>query len=236
MLSGLPVIYGIKPFDTETTPSTQLGTIGVTSDGRKYRYARVGSGAALVAGDVIQSPAEDTGDQSIVMVAAAIGATEITTAAMTVTANQYANGYVIFTAEGGTGNGIMYRIKSHPAYTSAAATFQLYDPLKVAITASTQADFVLNPYDGVIDWPATQTGAPVGVAVVAAPASSYTWLQTGGVASVLTVGTVAVGTNVSAATGTAGSAETATAALPTIGYALTGIATAEFGAIYLIID
>src|SRR3990167_948702 len=236
MLSGVPVIYGISPETTETVPSHQLGAMGVTNDGRKFRYARTGA-VALVAGDVLQTPAEVTGAQSRIVAAAAIGATSITTTdTLTATADQFVDGYIIVTGEASTGTGHIYKIKSHPTVTSAVCTFQLYDPVRVALTATTQVDIVPNPYRGVITWPATQTGSAIGVAFVAAPIDEYTWIQTGGVASVLTTGTVAVGANVSASTGSASAVETATAALPTLGYALTGIATGECGAIHLIID
>ena len=236
MLSGVPVIYGIDPFSAETTPNHQLGSIGVTADGRKYRYARAGT-SALVAGDLLQSPAEATDSQSLIVAASVIGSKTVTTTdTTTVTANEFANGYLIVTGEGGTGTGHMYRIRSHPAATAAVVTITLYDAIEVALSASTQIDLVANPYEGVIQWPATQTGSPVGVAVTAVAASSYSWIQTGGASATLTTGTVAVGTNVAAATGTAGAVETATAGLPTVGYALTGVATGEVGAIYLIID
>ena len=237
MLSGIPAIYGIDPFSTETVPQHQLGSLGFTSDGRKFRYAKVGSGAALVAGDTIQTPAETTGAQSRIVAAAAVGATSITTTdTLTAAANEFADGYIIVTGEASTGTGHAYRIKSHPAVTTAVCTFQLYDKVEVALTATTQVDIVANPYNGVIQWPATQTGSAIGVAFLAAPASSYTWLQTGGLAAALTTGTVAVGANVSASTGSAAAMETATAALPTLGYAVTGIASGECGAVHLIID
>src|SRR3990167_3628830 len=228
MLSGIPAIYGIDPFSTETVPQHQLGSLGFTSDGRKFRYAKVGSGAALVAGDTIQTPAETTGAQARSLAAAAAGATSITTTdTLTAAANEFADGYIIVTGEASTGTGHAYRIKSHPAVTTAVCTFQLYVKVEVALTATTQVDIVANPYNGVIQWPATQTGSAIGVAFIAAPASSYTWLQTGGLAAALTTGTVAVGANVSASTASAAAAETATAALPTLGYAATGIASGE---------
>src|SRR3990167_6784407 len=189
MLGGIPVIYGINPFDTETTPSHALGTIGVTPDGRKFRYARAGAGA-LGAGDVVQSPAEVTGNQSRIVAADAIGATSITTTdTLTTTAVQFVDGCIIVTGEASTGTGHIYRIKSHPVVAGAVCTFQLYDKIKVALTATTQVDIVANPYRGVITWPATQTGSAIGVAFVAAPIDFYTWVQTGGVASVLSTRT-----------------------------------------------
>lgn len=221
-----------------TTPLHQLGTIGVTPDGRKFRYCRNNASTAAVAGELQQSPAEDTSEESLVMVAASAGATAVTTAAITVTVNEYADGYIVFTAEGGTGNGYMYRIKSHPATTAAALTLQLYEPLEVAITTSTQADLVHSPYNRVIQNPASATSAPVGVAVVPAAADEYFWVQTGGpgIALADAGGAVTVGTSVVASNQTAGSIEGATGAQAVIGTALTGIASAEFGAVYLRLD
>jgi len=236
MLGGFPVIYGINPHQEETVPQHVLGTMGVTSDGRIFRYAQAGA-TALVAGDLVQSPAETADSQSLIVAAAAVGAMTVTTTdTTTVTANEFADGYLIVTGEASTGTGFQYRIKSHPAATAAAVTLTLYEPVVVAMTATTQIDLVHNPYNGVIQWPVTQTGAPVGVARRALAIDAYGWIQTGGPGAVLTTGTVAVGANVSAATATAGAVETATAALPTIGFALTGIASGEVGAVHLIID
>src|SRR3972149_2915625 len=146
MLSGIPAIYGIDPFSTETVPQHQLGSLGFTSDGRKFRYAKVG-GTALVAGDVIQTPAEVTGAQSRIVAAAAVGATSITTTdTLTATADQFVDGYIIVTGEASTGTGHIYRIKSHPVVSAAVCTFQLYDRVEVALTATTQVDIVANPY------------------------------------------------------------------------------------------
>src|SRR3990167_4299296 len=119
MLSGVPVIYGIDPFSEETVPSHQLGSIGISNDGRKFRYAKAGT-SALVAGELQQAPAETADSQSLIVAAAAIGALTVTTTdTTTVTANEFADGYLVATGEGGTGNGLIYRIKSHPAATAA---------------------------------------------------------------------------------------------------------------------
>ena len=240
MLSGVPTIFGINPYDSETSPSHQLGTIGITTDGRRFRYCLNNASTAMVAGQLQQGRAEDTGDQSLLMAAASIGATSVTTVGtVTVTANQYANGYIVFTGEGGTGNGLYYRIKSHPAATAAVVTLTLYEGLEVAITTSTQADLVPNLYDGVIVYPTSATSAPAGVAVIAVPASSYGWIQTGGEGLVLAdaSGAVTVGALVTASNQTAGSVEDGdTDTQPIVGVALTGIASAEYGIARLMLD
>lgn len=237
MLSGVPTVYGINPYESETTPSHNLGTLGFTQDGRKFRYARNGS-AAAVAGELQQGRVEDTGDQSLLMAAGSIGDKTVTTVGtVTVTANQYANGYIVFTAEGGTGNGLYYRIKSHPAASAAVVTLTLYEGLRVAITTSTQADLVPNLYDETLQYATGQTSAPAGVAVIATPADEYGWLQTGGEGLVLSDAGITVGQSVVASNGTAGAVEdVASTTQPVVGIALTGIATGEFGLVRLTLD
>lgn len=240
MLSGLPVIYGINPYTEESSPSHPLGTIGFADDGRKFRYVKVGSSSALVAGDLIQSPAEVTANESLTPVAADIGATQVTvTTGAAVTANAYGNGYLVVTNT--PANGTYYKIKSHPSTSGAAAcVFTLYQPLIVALTTSSRVDLVLDPYNGVIQNPATATGCIVGVAIKALTASYYGWLQTGGVASVLAGGSIGVGKIVVAKYGTAASvvvgANASTEAFPFVGRAVTSGTDTENCAIYLQLD
>lgn len=230
------VFSGLPPVADEQYPSHQLGEKMYTSDGRAFRYVKAG-GTALVAGTVVQSAVEDTNDESVLMAVAAIGATSVTSAdTITVTADQYAGGYMITTGEGGTGNGLIYRIKSHPAATAAVCTFTLEDPLQVAISALTQVDLVANPYNGVLINPTTATGTVVGVAVNNITASYYGWVQCEGVAPVLAdaSGACTVGAIVTASNQTAGAVEdgdTDTQAI--VGVAVTGIAANEYGAVKL---
>lgn len=236
VFSGLPQVVD------ESAPSHDLGAKMVSPDGRAFRYVKAGA-VALVAGELVQSAAEDTNDQSVLMAAGAVGATSVTTAdTVTVTANQYAGGWLITTGEGGTGNGIAYKIKSHPAATAAALTITLGEPLQVAISAATQVDLVANPYNGVIQMPTTPTSAVAGVAVNDITANQYGWIQVGGVAAIKNdaSGAITVGNLVTASQTTAGCINAAaggsTEAHAPVGIAVTGIAQAEFGAVKLIIE
>lgn len=222
-------------FQESTTQLHKLGERATTGDGRKFRYAKVG-GTALVVGNLLQCPAEVTNHQDLTPAAAAIGATSITVTlgATAATANQYSEGWAVITVTPGLG--YQYKIKSHPAAdASASLVVTLEDPIEVALTTSSRVDLVLNPYNGVIQCPTTLTGAPVGVAVNNIAASSFGWIQTGGVASILADGANAVGANVVASNGTAGAVEDAAApgAQPLVGTALTGAATGECGAVKL---
>lgn len=238
MLGGLPIIYGIDPYHEETNPSHVLGSLGITADGRKFRYAK--AGATLTAGDIIQSPAENTNNESLTPTAANIGDTAITiTTGAAVTANQYAGGYMVCTNT--PSNGLVYKIKSHPANSGAAVcVFTLYEPLIVALTSSSRVDLVSDPYNGVIQNPATTSGGIVGVALKAITSGYYGWIQTGGVCAMLAGGTVGVGKVVVANQGTAASgivgANTATEAFPILGRAVTSGTNGENCAVFLQMD
>jgi hypothetical protein len=237
--SGYPAIGPVGPFQSETTSEAVLGQMIETPDGRKFRYCLVG-GTALVPGKLYQSPAEVTNHQDLTPTAAtAIGDTSITVTlgATAATANQYAGGWVTVTT--GTGAGYQYRISSHPAAdASATLALTLDDAILVATNASTtRVDLVLNPYSGVILNPTTASGAAVGVAVYAAAASTYSWLQSGGPCAVLSDGGDAVGTEVVASNGTAGAVEdVASTTQAIVGTRMTGVATGEYGMVNLTID
>lgn len=221
-------------FITSTTAQTDLGAMAMTADGRMYRYALAG-GTALVVGKLQQSAAETTAWQNLTAVAASVGDTSIaSTSTITVTANQLAQGYAIISVTPGVG--YTYQISSHSAYTAAAPTLNLTDKVLVALTTSSKIDLMAHPLSAVIVNPTTASGTPVGVAVVAAAASTYTWLQTGGIASVLADGAITVGTNVIASNAVAGAVEPGADAADlqaNIGIAMTGIADTEYGAVKL---
>lgn len=222
--------------------STQLHTIGeyaLTSDGRGFRYCKVGA-IATVAGKVYQGKALDaTNDQpsgGISIAAAAVGATEVvTTSTLTYTADEFAGGYLAVVVTPGAG--YTYRIKGNTAATSAVATFTLDDPIEVALTTSSKVIVAQNPYNGVIIEPGTPTAKIAGVAPAVVTAAYFGWLQTRGPCSVLFTGTGAAGKVVgSLSGGTSGSMAPAIAATNIGGeHMATGI-TGEYSLVYLTID
>ncbi len=175
-------------YETSTSPEHKLGELLVDQYGRKFRYAQAGA-VALVTGHLLQEPAEDTNYRSMVVNAAsAIGSFEIsvTLGGTAVTANQFEYGDLV--VESGTGIGQIFKILKHTVQTSTtgSVTFTVDRPVKVALVASdSQVSVRKSSYDGVIDWPTTPTGAPVGVAIVAIPIGEYGWIQSGGDATVL---------------------------------------------------
>lgn len=257
-ISGPVQIIAQDIFTTSSIQQHGLGSLAYTSDGRKFRYAAVNAvtggptgsivGVTLIAGNVLQAPAQIANHLALVPVAAAIGDSTITVTlgATAAFANQYSGGYAIVSTT--PGNGYAYLIKGHPLAASAASlVLTLSDNLVVALTASSRIDLQQNIYSGVIQTPVTTaTGATVGVAMqpIVAPASSTTvnnqnfgWIQTHGVAGVLITGTPAVGNSVCGGnTAAAGAAAIVSGTLSAIGYTLSTGVTAKNNAVYLTID
>lgn len=225
---------GQNPFVTDdANPQHSLGQVMAADGNRRFVYVKNGA-VAMTRGLMYQAAAEDTADQDITPTATAVGATSIVTSStMTVTANQYAGGWIVVSVTPGLGQ--VFKIKSHAAYTAAAATFLLEDPVRVALTTSSRLDFVVNPYNGVVVTPATLTGTPVGVAVNAVSANQYGWLQTWGPAPVTADagGAITVDDALSTSNATVGCVEVGVAGQPNIGYASTGIAANETGLAFL---
>lgn len=224
-----PVVQAAAPIDAnDVNPMHRPGEIVFTNDGRAFRYAEAG-GTALDPGKCQSSEAEDTGEQDLAVVAASIGATTIVTSTtISVAVNEYAWGYAVITVTPGLGKA--YLLDNHLAYTTAAATFNLFDPIEVALTTASRVDLVANIYMNLVITPSSATGAVVGVSHTALTANYYGWVQVNGPACVLADGSIAVGldcTNSNATDGAVEDADTDTQVL--IGQAITGIATTEYG-------
>ena len=207
-------VYG-KPGWEKVMTSDQrhkLGTRMTLADGRAYRYAK-DSGSGIAAGRRVQAPATDAADDMDLAwsAGAAVGGTTITTGtSLTITKDQYKEGW-LYTNDG-TGEGQIYPIKSNTAVSSAAGcvfTIDDEDGFAIALTATTSLfGVVYNLYDGVLVQPTTITNAAVGVSTTTVTASYYTWLQTWGPCALLDTGASwVVGDQLaSAETGAAGAA------------------------------
>jgi len=204
-LTSDPQGIGQALYESSATPKHNIGERAVTSDGRVFRYVKAG-GTALVAGNMIQSPARVANHQALTPAATAIGATQVTVTlgATAATANQYAGGLLIVSVTPGLGT--QYPIVSHPAAdASATLVVTLGVPLTVALTTSSRVDLAANQYGGVIQTPATTlTGTVVGAAPYIIAANEFGWIQRSGLCGVLTGGTPAVGAAVVCPGDTAG--------------------------------
>ncbi len=233
-----------NPAEVRTSSATQQAPLGAyieSIDGRGFRYVQNGA-TVMVFGNVYQSSAESTNHQNLVPAAAAAGDTEIavTLGATAAGLDEYAGGLAIVTANSGEGE--CYTIVGHAVVASSGTlTATLASPIKRAIKTSSTIDLVRNPYKSVVVAPTTVTGAVVGVALHDIGASEYGWVQTHGPTAVRAGVALVVGLTVVRSTGTAGAVEPATGetgdvAANKLGYVLTGVATSEFGAVYLTID
>lgn len=224
--------------ETSTTQQEDLGAIGVTSDGREYQYAKVGSGGALAAGSLGVAEAVAANHTNIVVsAAAAIGATQVsaTLGATAATENQYAEGYLV--VNDSTGEGIAYKIANHAAVASAGViTVNLEEPVVVALVASTSEVSLIKHISKDIQ-PSTTLATAVGVANVATAASSYGWVQRKGTCSVTADGTPAKSNALIQSNATAGALEVGAAATDqVVGYAQETFVTTENRAAKLVIS
>lgn len=174
-------------FNESQYPLHKLGQLAVDQWGSKFRYVQAGA-SALVTGNLLQEAAEDTNFRSMAVdTAAAIGTSvvSVTLGGTAVTANQFDGGQLL--VESAAGIGQLFRILSHEVQTSTSGScnFTVDRPLKIALTTSSQVSIRLNSFDGVIQFPTTQTGAPVGVALYAMTAVYHGWVQSGGDGAVL---------------------------------------------------
>lgn len=175
-------------------PAAGLGSRASTPDGRVYRYAQVGA-ANLVAGNLLQGQTAVANHQGISpLVAAGTGTfqVQVTLGATAATAGFYTNGYL--TIDSGSGDlGYTYSIVGNTAAASSGTpVILLGEPLVQALKTSDTVCLIPNPYSAIIQMPTTATGPAVGVALTAASASYYCWIQTRGPAGVLSDSTVAL--------------------------------------------
>lgn len=175
-------------WETVTSQQHAIGTKGQLDDGRVFYYGRYSASTALVPGELCAAEATSAQFQALAVNTAAVGDTTVsaTLGSVAVTANEYAGGYICVVDD--AGEGITYKIDSHPAVSaSAAGVFTLVDPINVAFAAGTTVDLVKNPYADFIQMPAagSQIAVPAGVPQVAvadsSSTSSFLWLQTSGI-------------------------------------------------------
>ena len=145
----------------------------------------------------------------------------------------------------GPGNGIAYRIKSHPlAASGATLLLTLEDTILVVTSTASRMDLQQNPYWGVIQSPTTATGLAVGSAQWALPSlttggatgQNYGWIQSYGMSATLCQSTPGVGAAVMPSTTTAGAVTTATAGTPVVGQMATLAVNGKNNAVFLTID
>lgn len=198
---------------TSTTDQVGAELVGVRVNGlngKEFSLALAGA-SALVAGNLLQESAEDTSYENMAIgTAGAVGDMflQVTNGTATITAAQFIGGSIGFYTAGTVAIGDEYTIVdvTGTLTTGGALKVWLDRPLRYAVTTSAKVVMKRNLYSGVIQMPATTpTGIAVGVAIYAIPLATWGYVQTRGVASVLSDGsTFAVGSAVGTPSGTAG--------------------------------
>ena len=208
---GGPGTQGI--FEESSTPKHPIGEKVELADGR------AATGAGLLVSQDISATAIVESDGKLT--AASAGATEVTyTDSGTVgsaTLNQYAGGYLHITDD--AGEGYNYRIKSNTAASSNAITFTLFDSLQVAVTTATDVAVTGNLYNQVRAALGTADYIVCGVTPIAFTSGYYGWVQTRGIAVILTDDSdVGAGVPVMCGDAQAGAVEVADNSHPLVGF------------------
>lgn len=241
-----------------TSQQTQLGAIGVTADGRRFRYVKFGGTATIVPGFLLVAPAVVANYQGQTITAVGTGAQVtgnlsagstqlvLTNGSTAITQDQFAEGFIDLLI-GGSSTSVTatytLKIKGNTA-AAASATFTVYlaEALRntTALVPGTDTyNLYVSQYNSCVT--ATVANVPVGITVVSVPNTSsvtnYGWVQTGGACTVTNDGQAAItvggGFAQSAGSGTpvAGCVIASTAStLPIIGY-MRKAATAAVGAL-----
>lgn len=208
-LTSKATMLDFDPFKTRTNAdgSQNLGDMACLTDGRIFRYAKVGASNAAK-GQLQLAPAHKTNHDNIaVAAAAASGAKQVTVTlgATAATLDEYAEGFLAVNDVDGEGQ--TYSINGHAAANlSTSLVVNLFDPIATALTTNSQVCLVHNSYNGVIVGTAA-TQLPAGVPLVAIAAGDYGWVQSRGVAAVLADETLTLGFPVVAGSSTAGAVE-----------------------------
>ena len=215
-------------YTESSTPKFAIGEKLELADGRVFRYASfaAATGAGiLVSQDISATAVVETdgvvhtavGDYS-----PAAGSSQFQAELASVTLNQYQGGYLHTTDD--AGEGYNYRIKSNSA-TSATVTdhvdFVLYDPIVVAMTTATDIAITGNLYNQVRPALGTADYIVSGVTPIAFTSAYYGWIQTRGVAVILTHDTaIGIGVPVMCGDAQAGAVEVADNTHPLVGFCL----------------
>lgn len=217
-----------------TTKELTLGTVGVTRDGRVFRYTRAG-GTALDPGKITVAATVDSNyTNKAATAASAIGSTTVAfTAGGTTTANLYVDGTLC--VNDATGEGVNYLIAGH--LTTAAQVVTLAEPIAVALTTSSEVTMTQNPWADTVISVVDQLDMAVGIPNVTIAAGSYGWTQTRGMCAALADESYAIGQNLTIGSSVAGALEANDAAgEQNVGVAIVAGVDTEYREVFLQVD
>ena len=233
----------IAPSDIQVTSSTAQTTVGSrfsTPDGRIYRYVQFGTNT-LVAGNLLQGPASIPNHQGVsptVVSGTGTFLVTLTLGATAATAGQYSNG-TLQVVSGAGHLGYSYTVVTNTAAPSSGTQciVTLAEPLVNAIATGDTVSLTPNVYAGVQQSTTTVRQAPVGVALTNGSANFFGFIQTRGIAAVLSDANVAaVGLPVTQSLVTAGAVGVAFGTTVSLGYAQVLGVSAKTNPVFLQID
>lgn len=224
---------GQSIYKSSSVQLAQLGARKVVGD-RVFRYAL--AAGTIEAGNVAEWGGEALKETTAGATGTAGDRTFTWYAATAMSANTYAEGYLMCNSGAASTAGSMYRIKSHDAIAkTSTGTLYLYDPLAVAITASAEYTVVQNLYKVAVECTTGAGHVMIGVSPIRVVSGDYFWLQTWGPAgckaSALSAGNEVMGDDTGeAAVYTSAAAD---AAATPIGQAMQAVSASEYGVVFL---
>lgn len=210
-----------------TTKQESYGALGVTADGRYFRYAGFGGTSTVPPSQLLTAPAATAGYQGLAITAVGTGGQVasnltanslqivLTNGSTTITQDQFAEGYLQVLQTSGTNQGALeYKIRGNTA-AGNAATFTVFldprEPLRntqTLVAGTDTVNLVVSPYNGVVT--SSTAARPVGVNIIQVPntasVTNYGWIQTRGDVMLTNDanGNLTVGEGVTQSTTTAG--------------------------------
>lgn len=236
---------------TTTTKQTQFGAIGVTEDGRRFRYVSFGGTTTIKPGALLQAAVATTNAAGLVITAAGTGpqvtanlsagstTLVLTNGATAVTQDEFAEGFLQVLQTSGTNEGpINYRIKGNSAAAATTGFIQVFlaEPLRnaeVLVPGTDTASLWVSPFQGAIV--TTTVNVPIGFTinqvVNSSTVTNYGWVQCGGPVMAIQDGSsMVIGNTVGPSTTTAGNVGLAVAATkPAIGWSQQTVSSGGVG-------
>ena len=239
MLTGFLQLASQDIRKISSTKQHTLGSVGVTRDGRVYRYALAG-GSTLAPGKLnVAATVDSNVTNKTVAATVAAGAMQVVIdAGAAIAANAYADGTL--NINDAAGEGISYLVRGNSATGGAAElTVDLAEPVTVGLTVDvSEATLTKNPWGDVVISATDQADMPVGVANVSLTNAYYGWVQTRGVCAVLADEAITAGSAVVTGSGVAGAVETKDTddVVAVVGVALVAGVDTEYREVFLTID
>lgn len=212
-----------------------IGQLGQTSDSRMFRYAK--AGGTLVAGRITEGLAitANYANRALTTSAAANQNQVTIVLGTTATQDQFLGQWLVVNDNTGQGQGAYY-ITGNTAATagnSNTTVVSIKGFLNVAISSTataTDVTIIPNLYSSVIEHTAVITLVTAGAPIIAVTSGNYHWQQVGGMASILSDGTITKNAQGIPSDATAGAVEIRVDAtiIQPVGYAPEATTTTDY--------